>query len=134
MIITKNCKECGKPFYITKPALNSKKYCSIECKKQHYKKRTRISIRKCAWCNKEYIAVHDKHVSKFCCSKHAYYSKLQSNLKSVRKYQKLYTHPTNQAWLGNSNLKSHLSSDNWDDELLKIQNEFKRLRIKKLLK
>lgn len=129
----RKCKECGKEFHINKPSLNSKKYCSESCRKKHYKKRTRISIKKCAWCGCEYIALHNKHVSKFCSKKHAYYSKLQSNLNSVRKYQKSYTHPTNQAWLGNSNLKAHLNTNNWSEELKMVQNEFKRLKIRRMI-
>jgi len=126
----KHCLECGKVFHITSPAMNAKRYCSSTCRIKHNKNKTRISIRRCAYCGKEYVATHTRHVSKFCCEKHKYYSRLESNLKSVRKYQQKYTLPTKQAWLGNSNLKSHLKSENWSDELRMVQNELKRLRIK----
>jgi endogenous inhibitor of DNA gyrase (YacG/DUF329 family) len=130
----KYCLECGEAIEITSPAMNAKKYCSIKCRLKHQKKHTRISIKKCAYCGKEYVATHTKHVSKFCSNKCAYHSKLDSNLRSVRKYQKSYVLPTSKSWLGNSNIHPHLRSNNWDDELKQIQNEFKRLRIKKLLK
>lgn len=114
--------------------MNARKYCSTKCRLNHYKKITKISIRKCAWCGNEFVALHDVHRSKFCCKKHAYFSKLQSNLESVRKYQKTYTKPTRQAWLGNSNLKAHPNTMDWNEELKQIQNEFKRLKIKRMYK
>ena len=123
------CLECGKPIHITTPAMNAKRYCSSRCRIAHNKKKTRISIKRCDYCNNEYVAVHTKQVSKFCSKKCAYYSKLESNLRSVRKYQQRYIKPTGQAWLGNSNIKSHLTTKNWDCELKQIQNELKRLRL-----
>lgn len=125
---TVKCKECGKEFHISNPRHNAKKYCSSKCRIAHNRKHTRISIRVCAWCGKEYVATHTRHISKFCCKKHAYYSKLESNLNSVRKYQMTYTHPTRQAWLGCSNLKSHANKD-FNSELRQIRNELKRLRL-----
>lgn len=127
---TLTCKECGKQFHISNPSQNARKYCSRRCRIKHNKRHTRISIRRCAWCNKEYVAVHTPHVSKFCCKRHRYYSKLQSNLQSVRKYKRKYKRPTRQEWLGNSNLKSHLRCDDWEEEYRMIQNEFKRLRLR----
>lgn len=131
----KNCLECGKKFMVTNPSQNAQKYCSAKCRLKHNKKHTRISIKKCAYCGKEYVATHTRHVRKFCSNKCAYHSKLDSNLKSVRKYQKAYTLPTGQAWLGNSNLKSHLRNEgDWDKELREIHNELTRLKLSKWVK
>lgn len=123
------CLECGKKIHIIKPSMNAKKYCCSKCRITHNKKHTKISIRKCAWCGKEYVAIHTRHISKFCSEKHSYYSRLDSNLHSVRKYQRKYNTPTKQAWLGNSNLKSHANTD-FNTELKQIRNELARLGIK----
>ena len=129
----KTCKYCGQEFIVTKTSDNARKYCSITCRNKNKHNYTRISIRECAWCGKEYLALHDRHVSKFCSVKCAYYSKLDSNLRSVRKYNKKYNKHDGQAWLGSSYLKSH-RNESFSDELKLIQNEFKRLKIKRMYK
>ena len=67
---TKKCQYCGKGFKIVSTP-NRKTFCSRECKTAAYlqaareKRAENISIKKCAWCEKEFVV--KRCTMKFCC-------------------------------------------------------------------
>lgn len=97
MLIEKECKVCGKAFYVPYRRKNTAKYCSIECRDKSLCGENNV---KCCICGKEFhlkpYVIKKNKLGKFCCSR-----------KCLAEYKKIYFRGENNHQFG---LKGELNS------------------------
>jgi len=125
------CKYCGREF--SKNHYNEK-YCSDECRKfskkeldKKYKTRKTKEI-KCHYCGELF---HQTHGNEKYCSQHCKdAAKTEQNCDAAyRHYHRYKWRGGNRTWgVGTGGLSCHRRED-FDDEKVKINNEFKRIGL-----
>lgn len=140
--MNKTCQWCGQKFTPPSQRGNAQKYCSQYCRIKGYNKKhniaqkkyqenkpktTRIHIRKCRYCGKQYIGIRNNMYCSIQCKKYSRQEQsrrtsLKNNLKGRSEKQLYFDN------LGNSNLREHRHKKFKDEEKL-IKAEKRRLRI-----
>ena len=128
------CKQCGKEFT---PSHGNQKYCSISCRSkaknvldhQYYNNRKQqLEIIECEYCHTPFTPSHGNQ--KYCSPVCQYNAELEQNANSrVKSYHKNKKRGGDKFWgMGSGGLGPHRHEDP-SLELLKIQNEMKRLNL-----
>ena len=129
------CQYCGKEF---QPRHGNQKYCCEYCRteakrildQQYYHEQEKtVQTAKCEYCGEVFVKNHGNQ--KYCSNSCQYHAELEQNAESrMKSYHRHKKRGGDKFWgIGTGGLGAHMHDDP-EVELLKINNELKRLSLK----